>query len=229
MINQKRFDELLNLINEDGYASVASLAERTYASPSTIRRDLIELERLGYVKRYHGGAELAAKDLRLPMNLRMQKNHEAKSAIARKAVEKITDGNIIFLDNSSSAQHMVPYLSRIKDITVFTNGAETTVMLGKANIRVYCTGGLLFTKSLAYIGEYALAMVRQINFDYMFFSSYGLDGDLITDWCELETQLRRAVIAQSRYKYFLCDRSKYGLRSIYNVCTVREISSVISE
>ena len=54
----ERQKELLEIIRSNSYISVNELAEETFTSPSSIRRDLTKLQNLGLVKRLHGGASL---------------------------------------------------------------------------------------------------------------------------------------------------------------------------
>ena len=51
-----RQQELLSLINKKGRIAVNDLCKKFGVSPVTIRKDLTELERLGQIKRVHGGA-----------------------------------------------------------------------------------------------------------------------------------------------------------------------------
>ena len=102
MLKDERKAELLQMIEGSGYISVEELSEKLYISQSTIRRNLTELEKLGYVKRTHGGVEMCDESYHAPVRLRMKKNHMAKSAVAKLAVERIKDDSIIFLDCSST-------------------------------------------------------------------------------------------------------------------------------
>ena len=58
MANLQRESEILRLLKQRGYATVAYLSRNIHTSPSSIRRDLTHLESQGLVKRDHGGASL---------------------------------------------------------------------------------------------------------------------------------------------------------------------------
>lgn len=60
MFNSERQAQILSCLEQQNTVSVQALSERLYASPSTIRRDLSELEAQGFLKRIHGGAVLTA-------------------------------------------------------------------------------------------------------------------------------------------------------------------------
>lgn len=58
MLSDARHTQIVKYLEAHHSASVQDLARDLYASPSTIRRDLSELEALGFLRRVHGGAVL---------------------------------------------------------------------------------------------------------------------------------------------------------------------------
>ena len=224
-----RPDELYRLISEIGYASVDYLAKKTFTSPSTIRRDLAELERSGLIIRRHGGAEVTGSTEWSPLDSRISRNHAAKLEIARKAASYVSGGMAIFIDASSTCLEMADFLPRSKRLTVFTNGLKLAALLGDSGIETHVIGGRIVPKSSAIAGEAAIIAAKQVYYDALFFSSNGYADEIVTDCSEPETQLRRVLIAQSEKKFFLCDRSKFGLRSTYVVCRSSEIDEIITE
>ena len=52
-LNQRRL-KILNLIREDGHAKVQDLSKIFKVTDVTIRQDLEELEKMGYIEREHG-------------------------------------------------------------------------------------------------------------------------------------------------------------------------------
>lgn len=218
-------EEILRLVNESGYLSIKELSEKIFTSTSTVRRSLARLENEGLIRRRHGGAE-SIVDIHPPILVRRQHNRADKAYAAAMAAEKVKPDSVIFIDESSTVQYMIPYLSGIKGLTVWTSGADTVLRLAEANIRAFSTGGELLAQSKAYAGAAASDAVRRIWFDAMFFSSAGFDGEVISDWSEEETALRRTVIEQSKKKYFLADSTKHGKRFPYIVCRVSELDAV---
>lgn len=223
-----RDEELIHLINEAGYVTIQALAEKTFTSCSTIRRDLQRLEQQGLVRRRHGGAE-SVLTLHPTSIIRRQLGQAEKATAARKAAAFVRPGSTIFIDASTTAQYMVPHLSGIENLTVWTNGIDTAMRLTDARIRAVSTGGELFAESMAYVGPVAAEAVRKVRFDAVFFSSAGFDGETVSDWSEPETVLRRLVLEQSSERYFLADHTKKDKRFTHIVCRVSELSELICE
>ena len=228
MSKNSRSEEILQLVNSKGSISIGELSEKTYASRSTIRRDLEKLEQKGLLRRHHGGAE-SVLSLRPPQIIRRQWNQAEKNAAALKAAALVAPGHTIFIDASTTVQYMIPYLSAIEHLTVYTNGADTAMRLAEAKIRAVCTGGELLAESMAYVGSVAADTVRKVYFDAMFFSSAGFDDGVVSDWSEGETVLRRVVIEQSAKRYFLADHTKRGERYPHIVCRVNELDKIICD
>ena len=227
MSNSRR-EEILFLVNTKGTISIHELAEKTFASHSTIRRELEKLELQGLLRRYHGGAE-SVTGIYPPRIIRFNHNQEQKKIIGEKAAKLIIPGSTIFIDASTTAQYMLPHLSSIKNLTVYTNGIDTAIRLGESNVRAICTGGEVFAQSMAYVGTVAIDTVQKIRFDAMFFSSAGFNETTISDWSEAETALRRIVIKQSRKRYFLADHTKQGKSYTHIICHVNDLDKIISE
>ena len=229
MIRQERKNELMKLLEESGYCTVAYLASRLYTSQSTIRRNLAELEHLGFVKRSYGGAELRETIDYIPVKLRYQKNQGLKDKIAREAVKRIEDNSVIFIDASSTCLHMIPHIHACKNITVYTNSLEICSLLAATGIPTYCLGGQLLPRSLAFAGAPAVQMAQSLYFDALFFSCIGYADEIITDYSEEEAYLRRTLLQQSAKKYFLCDSTKLGKRFTYVLCKRADVTEIITD
>ena len=228
MSKSRRSEEILQLVNSKGSISIQELSEKTYASRSTIRRDLEKLEQQGLLRRHHGGAE-SVLSLNPPQIIRRQRNQSEKKAIAEKAAALIEPNSTIFIDASTTVQYMIPHLIGIEGLTVYTNGTDTAISLAKLKIRAICTGGELFAESMAYVGQVAANAVRNIIFDAMFFSSAGFDESIISDFSESETVLRRTVLEQSTKRYFLADNTNRGKRYTYIVYRTNEVDKIICD
>ena len=228
-MNELRKNELIRLISETGYTTVKYLAAQLYTSESTIRRNLSELEHLGYVKRSYGGVELYGHDKKVPIKLRYQQNHKQKDSIAKQAVSKLHDNSVIFIDGSTTCICMIPYMKQFKNITVYTNSLEACTLLAEVGISVYSLGGKLLIRSMAFVGEYAVQMVESLYFDDLFFSCGGYANNIVTDYSEPEAHLRRALLKQSRNKYLLCDSSKLNHSCNYIICKASDLTEIITD
>lgn len=231
MYYRERHNKILDILQKRNSASVHFLAQALYVSEPTIRRDLAVLQEQGKIRRTFGGAVLSDMiNKEVPFVLREHENRRAKDAIARMAAKHIRDGQIIFLDASSTASYLTPYLASFSDLTVITNSPKTSLKLAELKIRSLSTGGLLLENSISFVGAHAENFVRNFNADIFFFSCRGIteDGQL-TDSSMEESQLRRIMMEHSKKKIFLCTSNKIGRKYMYNLCDVSAVDGVICE
>ena len=231
MLGSERQNEIMNYLKLHGAVSVRKLTELVYASEATVRRDLRELEKTGLVRRIFGGATLAnGADRQIPLYVREQEDGEEKRNICKKAAELITDGSVIFIDGSSTAQHLIPYLSGFKDIIVITNGLKIADMLCDMHVKTYCTGGLLLEGSSVFVGKDAESFLDRFNTDLCFISCKGMSDDgRLSDTSEEETELRRHALANTKKSVLLLTKKKLGRSYIHNLCHADDIDVIIKE
>lgn len=231
MYTVERQKEILDILEREVSISVEKLARLLYVSEPTVRRDLKVLDAQGKILRTHGGVVLRQRpESEIPLRLREDQNSAVKREIARRAVEQVHDGDVIFLDASSTAAHTVPFLKQFNDLIVITNSPKTSMRLGEEGIKNYCTGGLLLAHSVAFVGHSAEVFVSDINADIFFFSSRGYtDGGDITDSSIEEATVKKAMLRHAAKSFYLCDNSKKGRRYMYNICHRNELCGMIDE
>ena len=109
MGTEERRNRLLELIRQDGFSTLPNLANLLKVSGSTVRRDLGYLERLGNVKRTHGGVFYTGPSPKLAhFDHRQQVQFGRKQAIARLAASLIEDGETLLLDAVSYTHLTLP-------------------------------------------------------------------------------------------------------------------------
>ncbi|MBO7303819.1 MAG: DeoR/GlpR transcriptional regulator [Clostridia bacterium] len=230
MIKNERQNEILEILKQDSFATVTSLAERLYASMPTIRRDLTVLEDEGYVKRCHGGAMILDENTKPPVYFRREQNMHKKTNMCRVAATLIGESDTVFVDASTSVFHIIDFIDKSSKTTVITNGLPLATALADTDIRVYSTGGRLLKESLAFVGAAAEEAVGTYNADAVFFSvaSLSLDGTL-SDWSEDEATLRRAMARSVGRKILLCDSSKIGTASTFKLFDLSYVNFLVTD
>jgi len=221
----KRQEQILALLEEQGFASVERLSELMYTSPSSIRRDLTRLQNLYLIRRTHGGASIF-KELNhaVPLNSRMEKNIVEKRKIAKNASVLLRDGQTVMLDGSTTAGFMVPHIAKHKDMVLFTNNMQTAINAVNYGIKTHCIGGTSVNRSVVLAGEQAYSTVVNIYPDILFFSSQCIDREgYIYDPILEENHIRELMLKNAACSVFLCDAEKFGQRSLYRLTSVDDI------
>lgn len=101
MLTEKRYEVILNLLNEKNSVTVTEIKELLGISESTIRRDLAALDKAGKLIKVFGGAVAADGGFTTAEPSVAQKaeiNKDEKTAIARYAASLIERDDFVYLD-----------------------------------------------------------------------------------------------------------------------------------
>ena len=233
MHSREREQEILDILkSSNGFVSTKIFCDKLFASESSIRRDLKSLEEKGLVKRSYGGASLISNFSNIvTFNHRTQKNINEKRQIAQKAVSLIRDGNIIFLDQSSTSFYLANELINRSSITVVTNNIEIMMLLSNSGVKLISSGGFLSDENRnCLIGGDAQRTFESIYADILFFSVKAIDDNgIVTDCAIEEIAVRNEMLKNAEKKVLLCDSSKFGVRAPFKQCELGEIDYLISD
>lgn len=215
MLTEARQNMIENYVNQHGMCRVAELCKLTDTSESTIRRDLIQMEESGTIKRVHGGARSVKNFSRdVSQHIRFSMNHEAKIKLARYAAKFVHAGDDIFIDAGTTTYEIVSFIANLPNLTIITNGVETALCSLNHGIETILIGGNVKGDTHAAVGHAALKQIQAMNFSASFIGTNGLDqkGNLTTPDPE-EAAVKSAEIMQAEHAYILADSTKIGEQS----------------
>lgn len=227
----ERHNRIMNILQEKEYTTVGYLAKILYVAPITVRRDLSEMEAGGLLKRCHGGASILKHQNReVPFEQREQSNTSIKARLGKQAVTFLSEGDVVFMDASTTVLHVIDNLSPNFNITVVTNSIKALEKLREKHICCYLTGGVLLENSYALIGNLAEQTISGLYADVCLFSTQGITTDgTITDFSEAETRLRQLMIGHAKRSIYIFDNTKYGKQYLFRVCHASEIYDTITD
>lgn len=227
-----RRQQIIAYLHKKHEVTVAELSKMFYVSETTIRRDLDKLDRLGFIEKIYGGAVLIqGENSVLPLTSRERQFWEEKTIIAQTAADLVNHGDVVFLDSSSTALAMAPFLARRSNVTVITNSIKTSAVLTEfADIKVYCSGGRIVPNTYSCNGSYTCKMLLSIHANLCFISPKAVhltSGVFCSD--EEEGELRRVMIKQSDRSVLLCNTAKLHQYANFYLCGLDQIDTIICE
>lgn len=231
MFKNERHQSILAILREKHSVSVEYLAKTLYISTSTVRRDLRTLEAEGFLRYHYGNVCLMDEaNKALPIELRQNEMRSIKNRLGRKAAELVRNGDVIFIDASSTCLSLIEYLDSFQNLTVVTYGLNALEMLKTRNITTYCIGGKLLRNSMAFVGNFAEDTIEQFHATKCFFSVSSLSNEgILSDGGEYENRMHRMLLKQHCQKICLCDSSKLGNRSMLRTGSIDQLDYVISD
>ena len=233
MLALERRNLILEKLQIEKRVVVSELSELFEVSEETIRRDLEKLEKEGLVIKSYGGAVLNEDyTIDLPFNVRKNRNIIGKQKMAELAAQRISDGEHIFLDASTTAVFVAKALKeKRKDLTVITNSLEIILELSDVSgWHVISTGGTVKEGYLAFLGVRTEEVIRSYYTDKTLFSCKALDHQ----WGIMESQdefasCKKAMMASARKRILVVDSSKFDQTSFSVGGDLRDVDMVITD
>lgn len=231
MIPIERVDKVREILNDKKFVTIDELCEKLFVSKATIRRDLVELEAKNIIIRHRGGASI--KNISTTENnymLRKEEREREKRVIADMASTFIEDGFSLFLDSSSTVNHIIPFLDSFKNLIIITNGINNALSLSSfSNVQTIFVGGELLHGSLSTTGVIANDCISHYIVDLCFTSCRGLDEDSVYEANEKQALVKNKMITNAKKNILLCDSSKFNKVFFYKLSDISKYDYIITE
>ncbi len=225
----ERQKRILEILYERGRVSVAELSRTLYVAEMTVRRDLIEMEKGGYLRRYRGGAVMKIDLGEMPISERLLLDQDEKKELAKRCLPYLHDGMTVFLDSSSTCQYLIPHLATLKKITLLTNSVSTLLTASGLHLPSILIGGEYYEQDMCMVGSLAEEAAGKFNVDIAFFATAAISADgVISDFDLRQTAIRKIVMQNAKQSVFLFERDKYGKKLLYTLCRAEEATAVIT-
>ena len=167
MLTEERHEKIMRLVNTSGAVSVQDLVSFLNISESTVRRDLLTLDREGRLRRVHGGATTLRDDSSYEADMEnLQDKYSIhmsdKRRIAQYAASLIKKDDFVYLDAGSTTEQMADFLAG-SEATFVTNSIPLAQKLGRSGSRIYILPGRVKGDTEAIVGSENGQMRRQVE------------------------------------------------------------------
>lgn len=232
MLTQQRRDVILRILGEEGSVTVSELIDKLDSSESTIRRDLVALDKAGKLNKVHGGATSADRQYMQhepDIEEKLKMNIAEKKMVAAYAAKQISDHDFVYLDAGTTTLLIIDYLNPSLDVSFVTNGIVHARELVKRGFKTFVLGGELKSTTEAVIGLAAVNNLNTYNFSKAFIGVNGISvkNGYTTPDTE-EAFLKTAAIERSFVSYVVADSSKFGKVSTVTFASL-DASAIITD
>jgi DeoR family glycerol-3-phosphate regulon repressor len=209
----RRQEELVAIVQREGFVGVDELASHFDVAPQTIRRDLNLLSDGGLIRRYHGGVSVPASSVEnVAYAARQTLQAVEKSRIAAAIARQIPDGSSLFINLGTTNEGVGRALLEHRDLRVITNNLNIALLLSdNPTFEVIVAGGVVRGRDHGVTGEATIELIRQFKVDFGIIGISGieLDGTLL-DFDFHEVRVAQAIIEHSRQVLLGADHTKIG-------------------
>jgi DeoR family glycerol-3-phosphate regulon repressor len=208
----QRQARILEIVREEGFASIEHLAAHFDVTQQTVRRVVNQLCNQGLLRRIHGGVSLPVQNQNLAYESRQGLNPEAKRRIAQAVSSFIPDGASLMIGLGTTPEYVAQTLSHRQDLRVITNNLNVAAAFARnPDIEITIAGGTLRPLDRDIIGDTAVRFFSGFKADIGIFGVGGIDEDgSLLDFYSGEVQARQAIAANCRSSLLVADVSKFG-------------------
>jgi len=236
----ERQEFIERMLLDEGRVSVIDLARRFEVTTETVRRDLDHLERLGALRRVHGGAVTRERDSMIELTLaeRSHRRSEAKAVIARRALEVVGDRfrGSLYLDAGTTTAAVAALLG---DRLVVTGGQAEVVthamtlahtLAGAADASLTVIGGRVRTATAAAVGADTVRAVERLRPDIAFLGTNGISSTFgLSTPDPDEAAVKTAIVHSARRVVVVADADKLGRELLVSFAPLADIDVLVTD
>lgn len=230
---KERQSAILQYLQTGSNVTVEALSEKFNTTGTTIRKDLTQLAKNGFIIRTYGGAIINKETDDQPIDHKTYINIAQKTAIAREAAKLIHEGNSLIFDAGSTVAQMIPMLAKYNNLTIMTNSLHMVNELVSIqnDQTIIIAGGTFRPKSASFHSNRSVAEAEfsQYSFDMLFMGADGVDlTGGVTTFNE-SYQGSVAMCKAAAKLILLVDSTKFGRRSPNIVCELDRVNTIITD
>ena len=232
-----RIRQILAYLKTQKSCTLKELMDAFGVSSATIHRDVAILAKRDAVERVRGG--LIYNETPAPSGNaaayqeRVVIRQPEKIMVAQKALHVIEEGDIIFLDSSTTVYELALLLTHgeFDHLTIITNAIPVMHLFRKfpAHWSLIGLGGNYDPQLNSILGISALEQLARYNLTKAFVSGFGLDDKTATTNHEHQAEILRKVLDAADKRYLLIDHTKLGRKGLYRIAARGGFDAIISD
>ncbi|MDA3624229.1 DeoR/GlpR family DNA-binding transcription regulator [Saccharopolyspora sp. WRP15-2] len=224
-----RQQKIIDHVVAQGFASAAELSELTGVSLMTVHRDLDDLVTRGLLRKYHGGVSAQPSTVfESSSDFRLHTHTAEKEALARDALQFITPGMSVMLDDSTTALALARLLPDVGPLTVVSNYRQVQETLRDVpDIRLIGLGGEYSRTHDSYLGLPCQEMINAFSVDIVFLSTSAMNARLTFHQEQEIVLVKRAMLASATTKVLMMDASKVARSALHQFAPVSAFDHVL--
>jgi DeoR family transcriptional regulator, glycerol-3-phosphate regulon repressor len=229
-LNQRQA-KIVERVEQQGFVTIDALARDFSVSTQTVRREIIRLDELGLLKRFHGGAGRRGSGIRLSYETKQTLEHDLKQRIGIVAAREIQPGQSVFLDVGTSAEATAQALLERGVITVITPSATNArILAANPNIQIILTGGRLIGSDLSMAGPIALRTVSGYRFDHAIIACSGIDQTgAVLDFDADKIALKQCALQLATHKILIADSTKFTRTALMEIGRLDDFDLLVTD
>jgi DeoR family transcriptional regulator, glycerol-3-phosphate regulon repressor len=221
---------IVERVQHQGFVTIDALARDLSVSAQTVRREIIRLDELGVVQRFHGGAGRAGSGERLSYEVKQTREAEAKRRIGVAMAAMVRAGQSVFLDVGTTAEATAAALLDCPALTVMTaSAANARILAANPRIEVILTGGRMVGPDLSMAGPIALRTVSSYRFDWAIIACSGIDAHgAVLDFDADKIAVKQCAMEKAGTKALIADSGKFARGALLEIADIAAFDFIVT-
>lgn len=223
---------LHQMVEDQGFCTIAELSRELTVSEMTVRRDVQRLVRDGRLRSVHGGVSaLPQSDLvGSQFSSRAVQLGPQKRAIALEAATMVPASGAVGLDSGTTTLELARTWPSERQATVMTNSIPNLLALyDDDHTRVMVLGGQFERRSQSLSGPMSLRSVEDMRLSVMFLSASSLSSRGVYCANDYDAVTKRALIEIADRVVLLSDSTKFEGSAMVRVCGFDAIDAAVMD
>lgn len=222
--------KIQNLLRTQEFIDAEELAAKLHASGSSVRRDLLELEEQGLVRRVRGGAvSLQVREEPRSMAWAANRAREEKQRIGKAAAALLEEGQTLIMDGGSTVAEVARQLQG-HSLQVITNSIPIgQIFYDSKSVELTLTGGYLYPRLGVLLGPICEEMLTRVAADVLVMGIGGITEAGLSNTNTLVVGSERKMIEVSRRIVVVADHSKFGRQTMAHLTTLETVDTIVTD
>jgi len=229
MLKEERQQLILEKLGTDKKVTLVELGQLLNVSYDSVRRDVIELEDRGLLKKVHGGA-IANSYLSMKASRGLGIANNEFNIITKKAQKLIENHSIVLMDGGTTNFYIAEQLPKSLEISVVTNNPHLATALAEhPKIEVILLGGSFYKRYQITLGSKTMQDLEHINADLYFMginSIHPQKGLAIRQY--EESLLKQKMMSVAKKTVSCVIEEKMNRVENYKVCDVDDLDYLVT-
>jgi len=225
----QRQEKILEVLAGNLKVEVSALADALDVSQVTVRKDLDQLENMGFIRREHGFALFGAVE---DVGRRMAVNYDVKRRIAKAAAQTVEEGETVMIESGSCCAMLAEEIANTKPgVTIVTNSAFIANHIRRAPYaKVILLGGLYQNESQVMVGSITAKWAEVFVSDKFFIGTDGFTEKYgFTGRDHLRAQTVRDMAGQASQLIVLTDSDKFYRQGCEGLVRTEQVTAVFTD
>jgi DeoR/GlpR family transcriptional regulator of sugar metabolism len=222
--------KIQDFIRTQEFIDASDLASKLEASESSIRRDLIDLERKDLVRRVRGGAvSLLVQEESRSIGWAANRAREEKQRIGKAAAALLEDGQTVMMDGGSTTAEVARQMLG-HSLQVITNSILIAqIFYDSKSVELTLTGGYLYPRLGVLLGPICEEVLSRVAADVLVMGTGGITEAGLSNTNTLIVGSEHKMIEVSRRVIVVADNSKFGRQAMAHLTPLENVDVIVTD